>query len=299
MATIKLQNGNVITKSGKVSCSCCEIIEIFLEFKYTGAYCENTCGEQSFLSNGETYQVFVTIGEDGPCPYDIVQRIENEDGGLLVGDVCAYYARVREQDDYTVVRTETFFGSGVCEFPYPDKVEDLARNYTATAIGVDPNTGIVSIDCAEDTERISGDGSYPGNARSGFTRYENKITTCPILFPEYPEEWTIAASANVAAQRSKSGNIRIVDKVLYRIPEEAIPDGVTVQIKKTITKYELIEGSCTDLVESSTIEELENYEGGEIEVDPDLILQEIRDEEGGDEVATTFAIDVVLTVVVS
>lgn len=299
MATVKLQNGNVITKDGNVSCSCCEAVELFLEFKSTGAYCENTCGQQSFLDAGETYEEFATIGGDGPCPYDIVDRIENEDGDLLVGDPCAYYARFREQDDYTVVRQETEFGSGVCEFAFPDKVEDFAINYTATASGVDPNTGIVSISCEDVIEDISGNGGYPGQSRSAFTRYENKITTCPILFPDYPETWSISASASATSQRSRSGNLRIVDKIVYRIPEETIPDSATVQIQKTITKYGLPDGSCTDWAESSTVEQLEGYAGGEIELDPDTLLQQIRDAEGGDELAETFAIDVVLTIVVS
>lgn len=299
MATIKLEGGKIVTKGGKVSCSCCEIPQLFLEFKSSGAYCENTCGQQSFLGVGETYEEFATIGSDGPCPYDIVDRIEKEDGELLVGDPCAYYARVREQDDFTVVRSETELGSGICEFPYPDEIEDFARNYTATATGVDPNSGIVSISCDEQIEQISGDGSYAGASRSAFTRFENKITSCPILFPEYPETWNIALSAVVTSQRSRSGNLRIIDKIIYRIPEETIPDGVTLQIKKTIVKYGLQGESCTDWVLSSTSEELEDYAGGEVEIDPDLVLQQIQDNEGGEDLIETFAIDITLTIVVN
>ena len=34
MATIKLQNGNVITKDGKVSCSCCDLEPMIMSYSY-------------------------------------------------------------------------------------------------------------------------------------------------------------------------------------------------------------------------------------------------------------------------
>lgn len=291
--SVKLQNGKVITAGGKVSCDCCAEppAELFLDFKSTGAYCENTCGVQSLLADGQTYEEPGTVGGDGPCPYDILYRIENANGDLLVGDSCAYYARHREQDDYTVVRQE---GEDGCEFTFPGKIEDLATNYTATATGVDSNTGFVTIDCTTDVDNISGEGSYPGQSRSGFDRYENKITSCPILFPAYPATWTTAPyGVTVSAQRSKSGNLRIIDKAIYKIPASSIPTGSTAQVKKTIQKFGLSEGTCSDWVATTTSEITENYTGGEIEFNPDTLLQQIQDDESP--AIETYAVEVTLT----
>lgn len=44
MATIKLQDGKVITKGGRVSCSCCAAPEIQIDFKDAFGYAENGCG---------------------------------------------------------------------------------------------------------------------------------------------------------------------------------------------------------------------------------------------------------------
>ncbi len=44
VATIKLQDGKVITKDGKVSCSCCVVPEIQIDWKYASGYAENGCG---------------------------------------------------------------------------------------------------------------------------------------------------------------------------------------------------------------------------------------------------------------
>lgn len=293
--SVKLQNGKVITAGGKVSCDCCAPpAELFLDFKGTGAYCENTCGavpDPILLPDGQTFEESATIGEDGPCPYDILDRIENANEDLLVGDSCAYYARFRRQDDYTVVRGD--LGSG-CEFIFPGKIEDYATNYTATATGVDSNTGIVSFDCTTDVDDISGDGGYPGNSRSGFYRYENKITSCPILFPAYPATWTTAPyGVTVSAQRSKSGNLRIIDKAIYKIPASSIPTGSTAQVKKTIQKFGLSEGTCSDWVATTTSEITENYTGGEIEFNPDTLLQQIQDDEIP--AIETYAVEVTLT----
>ncbi len=44
MATIKLQDGKIITKDGKISCSCCVVPEIQIDFKDAFGYAENGCG---------------------------------------------------------------------------------------------------------------------------------------------------------------------------------------------------------------------------------------------------------------
>jgi len=292
--TVKLQNNKIITKNGRISCSCC--VSPFFEYKYSSTYCENTCGDQSPLAFGETLEENATIGIDGPCPYNTVFRIEDADENLLIGDPCAYYTRYRRQDDYTVVRSETELGSEVCEFLFPDKIEDRATNYTATATGVDQNFGNVFIDCNSEEEFISGDGGFPGNSHSGFVRYENKITTCPVIFTNYPNEWTISSGIIASSQRSKSGNIRIIERVTYRIPEESIPSGSSVYVKKTIQKYQIESGSCFNFVAGSILETLDNY-SGETEFNPDVLLQEIQNAEG--ESIQTFAIDVTLTIVLN
>ena len=297
--TVKRQNNKVITKNGRVSCSCCELpppVVLFFEYKYSGTYCENTCGEQSPLTLGQTYEDISTVGIDGPCPYDVVFRIEGAEGGLLIGDPCAYYTRFRRQDDYTVVLTETELGSGVCEFPFFDKIEDYITRYTATATGVDQNSGTVLIDCNSEEENLSGDGGYPGNSRSGFDRYTNEITTCPVIFTDYPEEWNSSSNVIASSQRSKSGNLRVIDKVIFRIP--LIPSGISVTIKKTIQKYELESGSCFNFIAGEVLEIFEPYTGQETEFDPDELLQEIQaeeTEEGG--TITTFGVDVTLTII--
>lgn len=295
MPTIKLQNNKVLIKKNRASCSCCEPPQIFLEYKYSSTYCENNCGVVSELQDGETLVENSTIGADGPCPYDTTFAIQNADGDPLNGESCTIYARFRSQDDYTVVQQETSLGSGVCEYPFEGKIEDYAIDYTATAISVNQITGLVSIDCQETIEDISGDATYPGQSRSGFFRYENKVTSCPVLFTDYaPEEWLRSVyGITISSQRSRSGNLRIIDKIIYRIPEDQIPDGYTVKIKRIIKKYGLAEGTCTGWVLTTTEEIIEDYSGEETEYNPDDTLQAIKDNEE-DEADGTFAIEVTI-----
>jgi hypothetical protein len=195
MATIKLQDGKVITKNGKVSCSCC-VLEIPIDYKYSTAYAENNCG------------------------------------AVL---------------DCVVYQTQ--------KFPF------FTNKWTSTETGnVDPETAINEILC--NFEVISEVNSEDPN----YVEYLDPIEIQTLYYTEYADYIT-EDFVSVEFYRSRSNNIKVGDKITYRIPPERIPEGYTVKIQKSYQTYGISEGSCfLDIFLIDTIiAPEEEYAGGEVE----------------------------------
>lgn len=268
---IRSTNNRIISKNGIPSCSCCTIPDVYFTVSYASTYCSNICGDQSILRDGETYSIISESEEDAPCPYTTTNSIQDADGSLLVGDSCAFYQYVRSQDDYTVVRQEKPFGSGNCISPFPEKVEDYIELYKSTATGVDPNTGVVSIQCTKDIVDISGTGGYPGQRRNVFKGYSQKITNCPVIYTSFSDPAT-AITVSFSYLKSRSGNMVIADKAKYSISQEQlaqVPSGLSVKIKTTKTPYYLYEGTCTGWYAGESSESTQSYGGEEVELSLD------------------------------
>ncbi len=122
MATIRLQDGKVITKNGKVSCSCC-VPEIPIDYKYSTAYAENNCGAvldcvvyqtQKFPSFTNQWTSTETGNVDPDtavneilCNFEVISEVNSEDPSYVeyldpIENVTLYYT------DYGDWTTEDF-----------------------------------------------------------------------------------------------------------------------------------------------------------------------------------------------
>jgi len=112
VATIKLQDGKVITKGGRISCSCCAIPEIQIDFKNANGLAENECGvylgcvvyqTQKFPSFTNQWTSTETGNVDPDtavneilCNFEVISEVNSEDPSYVeyldpIENVTLYY----------------------------------------------------------------------------------------------------------------------------------------------------------------------------------------------------------------